>query len=107
MHGLVVGDETRDIKSLVNDMAMLDVRNEKLSGPSANQLAMERGDTVASPGLGTGRVEVHILENKHASSAAVFAPTPDAESSHGGSIEGYQPRELTQLVNDDDMDFDN
>ena len=95
MRGLVVSDEARDMKSLVNDMAMLDVRNEESLGPEAKLLAMERGDPVASPSFGAGRVGVHILENQHAGSAGVFAPTPGAECSYGGSIEGYQAREFT------------
>jgi hypothetical protein len=94
MQDLAMGDENRHMKSLVNDMAMLDVRDEESPGPQAKQLAMERGDTIVGPGLGAGRVGVHILENEHAGSVAVSAPTKDAERSNGGSIEGYHPREL-------------
>jgi hypothetical protein len=94
MQDLVMGDENRHMKSLASDMAMLNVRDEESSGQPAKLLAMERGDTIAGPGLGAGRVGVHIAENEHAGSAAVSAPIPDARSSKGGSIEGYRPRQL-------------
>ncbi|PGH21407.1 hypothetical protein AJ80_03324 [Polytolypa hystricis UAMH7299] len=97
MRKLDVGDAyTQDPDVLAKEVELLNVGDIQgsSSGAQAEQLAMERGDKKPAVGLDAGRVDIGIFEKQHRATP-VSAPSLDATSVGGGSIEGFEPKAIS------------
>lgn len=98
--------DAQDPNALSARLGRLGVAEDTPEASNSRQLALERGDSTRDPTLEVGKVDVNIQEKLPSSASRVSAPTADAHTSSGGSIEGYNPRNRSNIEDMEDVEDD-